>query len=127
MRTGSIFRFDNTFDYYTPIESQDPISFAITRTYQYAGTTKGIMVPAGSSGKTFLATYEPLAIRTKLLNVKDRNNVAVFAVGDVDYEMYITESAPSYDGLGSIVGWKHSLMRYIPTDRTPRATAMVNQ
>lgn len=121
MRTSSVFRFDNTFDYYTAIETQDPLTFEMVSTYVYAGTTKGIMVPAGSSGKIYLATYEPLNVRTALRNVRDRNGVAVFSVAEVPYDMFIVESAPSYDAFGSIVGWRHTLMRTIPADRIARA------
>jgi hypothetical protein len=113
MRTDTVFRFDNTFDVYTRVTEQDPITGQNTISYTLLDSRKGLVLPAGQ-GLVYLATREPIELMSAIRHVQDRNGTTIFQVSGNPYDMYVTDANPQYDALGSVVGWRHTLARNIP-------------
>lgn len=113
MRIDTLFRFDNTFEVWESVSQQDPITGQTTVEYVYTLTDKGLIIPmVGDS--IILASRTAYPIRSKVRAVRDRNGIAIFTVNGTEYDMFITQAAPQYDGFGSIVGYRHTLRRTLP-------------
>jgi hypothetical protein len=115
MRSDAVFNFDNTFDVYQAVNSQDPVTGQIVSTYEFTKSDKGLIIP-GQGSQVYLSARTNYAVGSQVRAVKDRNGTPLFSNADQEYPMYILAAAPQYDCFGSVIGWRHTLATKLPRD-----------